>query len=346
MLESIKNFYNKMLGRNKQTNKSFIPDIKLPNNQFNNHHNNLNLNNMETLQFVIPGHYALKETLSDGKNVKMIRVIGADKNAEGFWLIVDENHVGKTKRIHESTILNDYVPLKVDTPQHYKKIKNILGNIEDVKPKEHIDLSQKDDKTIIDDFTKEYNTNDSPLKVDNTPKQIIKEQPQIQQKEYSFDIGIVNKCNIENINNELYKKHGEGYIQISDEPINFNLQLKLGYDISKLKQLIDLLNLDVEEISDYLSSQIITKINLKRIISNRLFDMLSGNLEPSKIVEVQKENIEKQHIESSKENKSTGLPTSREEEILRKLSEKKQENTEEKINSGLKELDNLLANYI
>lgn len=328
------------------------------------------------LNYVIPGHYVKKETLgSDGENVEMIRVLKADPDNEGYWFIQDNSKVKTNKRIHESILLNEYEILKVDTPQHYKTTKNLLGDISNMKQPKQENLIQAEKKILSDiveeqkESLKVYESfNDKIIQVTakENSKEVFKETPK-----YSFDINIVNKCNIENINKESREKFGEQYIEINDEPINFNLQLKLGYDISKLKQLVELLNLNVEEISQFLAEQIISRIDLKKLISNRVFDMLNGNLEPSKIAKtiIEKETQEQtqESIQETKEEtfhknietpiKRTGLPNERELEILAKMrksntqtNQSNQTNNsnsnETKIQQGLKDIDKLLENFM
>lgn len=311
------------------------------------------------LEYIIPGHYVKKETLSsDGKNVEMIRVIKADPNNEGYWLIPDESRIGKTKKIHESVLLNEYELLKVETPEHYKKTKNLLGDISKVKPPKQETLIQAEKKilsNIIEEPIKSLKVYESFN--DKIIQEVVKKSPK-----YSFDINIVNKCNIDIINKESREKFGEQYIEINDEPVNFNLLLKLGYDISKLKQLVELLNLNVEEISQFLAEQIISKIDLKKTISNRIFDMLNGNLEPTKITKIESkvvelQDIESKNIETSNQEeipvKKSGLPNERELELLAKMRKSTNQNNtnssdsnQEKIQEGIKSIDKILSNFI
>lgn len=311
------------------------------------------------LEYIIPGHYVKKETLgSDGKNVEMIRVIKADPNNEGYWLIPDESRIGKTKKIHESVLLNEYELLKVETPEHYKKTKNLLGDISKVKPPKQENLIQAEKKilsNIIEEPIKSLKVYESFN--DKIIQEVVKKSPK-----YSFDINIVNKCNIDIINKESREKFGEQYIEINDEPVNFNLLLKLGYDISKLKQLVELLNLNVEEISQFLAEQIIDKIDLKKTISNRIFDMLNGNLEPTKISKIETKVVEPQNNENLNiktlnqeeiQVKKSGLPNERELELLAKMRKTTNQNNtnssdsnQEKIQEGIKSIDKILSNFI
>lgn len=324
------------------------------------------------LEYIIPGHYVKKETLgSDGKNVEMIRVIKADPNNEGYWLIPDESRIGKTKKIHESVLLNEYELLKVETPEHYKKTKNLLGDISKVKPPKQTTSNQEEiipqqESTPFHNFVEDFDPDKSALKVRKSSIEVFKENIKETPK-YSFDINIVNKCNIDIINKESREKFGEQYIEINDEPVNFNLQLKLGYDISKLKQLVELLNLNVEEISQFLAEQIIDKIDLKKTISNKIFDMLNGNLEPTKITKIESKVVESkivepqdnenQNIETSNQKeiqvKKSGLPNERELELLEKMRKTTNQNNtnssdsnQEKIQEGIKSIDKILSNFI
>lgn len=319
------------------------------------------------LEYIIPGHYVKKETLgSDGKNVEMIRVIKADPNNEGYWLIPDDSRIGKTKKIHESVLLNEYELLKVETPEHYKKTKNLLGDISKVKPPKQTISNQEEiisqqESTPFHNFVEDFDPDKSALKVNKQSVEVFQETKKESPK-YSFDINIVNKCNIDIINKESKEKFGEQYIEINDEPVNFNLLLKLGYDISKLKQLIELLNLNVEEISQFLAEQIIDKIDLKKTISNRIFDMLNGNLEPTKITKVETKVVESKDTEKEPTKilnqeeipvKKSGLPNERELELLAKMRKSTNQNNtnssdsnQEKIQEGIKSIDKILSNFI
>lgn len=218
-----------------------------------NFNNQNNTDNMEPIYVVKPGHYVEKSTMdSDTKTI--IRIIGPSKDREGYWLTEDK------KEISEYLLQNDYVAMDTsptDGNKNKKKGKDIFGDFKKVD----VDVQQQE-QPVVEHIIVETNIN-----------QPIQEQPEIKKQpdssnisnnkrniELGFDINVIEKLNIDNINRKKKEKLGIEH-GISKPVITIELPIEFNYDLEKLRQTIELLDLNETEIVNY----IVSKIDMSQI---------------------------------------------------------------------------------
>lgn len=193
--------------------------------------NNLNENNMD-LGIILPGHYCENSTINaEVKNI--IRIIGPDKQKEGYWITQDG------KSLHESLILDSYTRLDTkptDKPNIRKK--NIMADFRPIKPKE----DSYEDKPIIE-------TVDKPVvhKVENKPKE---EKPD-KFKTLNF---LLSKSHIDNLNKNYMEKYGtEPY---KPTIIEIPLKIEVPYDFDKLSQICELFDISINDVAELIYQSI------------------------------------------------------------------------------------------
>ncbi len=263
MFNNFKRFFKKMFGISKymhQEEKLIIIN------------NNLNENNMD-LGIILPGHYCENSTINaEVKNI--IRIIGPDKQKEGYWITQDG------KSLHESLILDSYTRLDTkptDKPNIRKK--NIMADFRPIKPKE----DSYEEKPIIEtvDKPKEekpiIETVDKPVvhKVENKPKE---EKPD-KFKTLNF---LLSKSHIDNLNKNYMEKYGtEPY---KPTIIEIPLKIEVPYDFDKLSQICELFDISINDVAEL----IYQSINLpKHVILSDIINHLTikhQNIPEKKIV--------------------------------------------------------------
>lgn len=266
--------------------------------------NNLNENNMD-LGIILPGHYCENSTINaEVKNI--IRIIGPDKQKEGYWITQDG------KSLHESLILDSYTRLDTkptDKPNIRKK--NIMADFRPIKPKE----DSYEEKPIIEtvDKPKEekpiIETVDKPVvhKVENKPKE---EKPD-KFKTLNF---LLSKSHIDNLNKNYMEKYGtEPY---KPTIIEIPLKIEVPYDFDKLSQICELFDISINDVAEL----IYQSINLpKHVILSDIINHLT----------IKHQNIPEKKIVIPESNFGTKLDTN-------------QQNNEEIVEKGISEVDEYL----
>ena len=210
--------------------------------------NNLNENNMD-LGIILPGHYCENSTINaEVKNI--IRIIGPDKQKEGYWITQDG------KSLHESLILDSYTRLDTkptDKPNIRKK--NIMADFRPIKSKEDSYEDSYEDKPIIEtvDKPKEdkpiIETVDKPVvhNVENKPKE---EKPD-KFKTLNF---LLSKSHIDNLNKNYMEKYGtEPY---KPTIIEIPLKIEVPYDFDKLSQICELFDISINDVAELIYQSI------------------------------------------------------------------------------------------
>lgn len=197
--------------------------------------NNLNENNMD-LGIILPGHYCENSTINaEVKNI--IRIIGPDKQKEGYWITQDG------KSLHESLILDSYTRLDTkptDKPNIRKK--NIMADFRPIKSKEDSYEDSYEDKPIIE-------TVDKPVvhNVENKPKE---EKPD-KFKTLNF---LLSKSHIDNLNKNYMEKYGtEPY---KPTIIEIPLKIEVPYDFDKLSQICELFDISINDVAELIYQSI------------------------------------------------------------------------------------------
>ncbi len=231
-------------------------------------------------KIIIPGHYQTKSSLGSDK-IEMIRVLGPDTTKEGYWLIADETKANKKKSISEYTLYEDYVLL--DTAYSADVVrksppKNIFAGLDDESNSEIIEEpthAQPLSETIVNSSISSG--------VANILTPINPQQHGI--KADNFLSSFVDKINIVKLNEKNLAKKGEKkYPDSYVLPLSINLEHI--YDLTKLKSLIEFLDLDEDEISDYIVDLILQENlrNIKTEIKNQILNSKENLINSSKNV--------------------------------------------------------------
>ena len=277
---------------------------------------------MKRSEIILPGHYCLKSTL-DAEVKQIIRIIGK-ANREGYW-ITDEH-----KEIPEYVLLDSYVALDTIASQPKQKFgKDIFGDftpvhidtedteIDDkIVGEEEIESEQKTKQnnsgTIIltdEQFEKLLKRNSNGIYVQNDYK--TSNESSVVNKtsnKYQLDeqtLSMIRKAEVVALNDNHEKKYGDRPYKYKN--LQVTIELPIVYEMNKLRQIIELFELDERKIAEFIAHQI--KIDYHKIT----------DLVYSELVGCGKQ-VEKQAI--------------------------KEENNQKELESGINEVENLLQKYI
>ena len=283
--------------------------------------NNLNENNMD-LGIILPGHYCENSTINaEVKNI--IRIIGPDKQKEGYWLTQDG------KSLHESLILDSYTRLdtkSTDKPNIRKK--NIMADFRPIKPKEDSYGDSYDDsyknsyeaKSKEDSYDDSYKNSYEAKPIPETFKPVIrnvenkpKEEKPDKFKTLNF---LLSKSHIDNLNKNYMEKYGtEPY---KPTIIEIPLKIEVPYDFDKLSQICELFDISINDVAEL----IYQSINLpKHVILSDIINHLT----------IKHQNIPEKKIVIPESNFGTKLDTTT-----------NQQNNEEIVEKGISEVDEYL----
>ena len=197
------------------------------------------------------GHYQEKSTLGSDSPI-IIRVLGEDTKKEGYWLI--ENG----KSIPEYILTEGYVLL--DTS--YKE-----ENLRKLPPASiFAGIGEETEIPIISEDIHERNVG-----VLTTNKNNFVLTPIVEEIKIPFDISILDKINIDTLNQRSFESFG---VEKYKKPIiDINLPIEFNYDITKLIQTIELLDLNENIIVDFLVNQISLN-SLKPLLKQKIKELL------------------------------------------------------------------------
>lgn len=184
---------------------------------------------MENLNFVLPGYYIEKGAEnSDGKNVKLLRVLGESDIREGYWKCDKNVKGGKLTELSEEYILENYDVYKLNYSGGSLNNENLLLNgFEKTEVPENI-------PTEVPTNIRVYNVESQQVTV-NQIQQIPNNQP-------SFDVQILEKCK-------------------SDVGTDLIIPITIKYDLSKIYAIMDLIGIDKNEIVKYLSKVLLDRLS-------------------------------------------------------------------------------------
>lgn len=271
---------------------------------------------MKRSEIILPGHYCLKSTL-DAEVKQIIRIIGK-ANREGYW-ITDEH-----KEIPEYVLLDSYVALDTIASQPKQKFgKDIFGDFTPV----NIDI---EDDEIDDEIVGEEEIESEPKQKQNNSGTIILTDEQFEKllkhvpnnyktsnessvvnktsNKYQLDeqtLSMIRKAEVVALNDNHEKKYGGRPYKYKN--LQVTIELPIVYEMNKLRQIIELFELDERKIAEFIAHQI--KIDYHKIT----------DLVYSELVGCEKQ-VEKQAI--------------------------KEENNQKELESGINEVENLLQKYI
>lgn len=213
---------------------------------------------MGNLNFVLPGYYIEKGAEnSDGKNVKLLRVLGESDIREGYWKCDKNVKGGKLTELSEEYILENYDVYKLNYSGGSLNTENLLLNgFEKTEVPENI-------PTEVPTNIREYNVESQQVTVNQIPNN----QP-------SFDVQILEKCK-------------------SDVGTDLIIPITIKYDLSKIYAIMDLIGIDKNEIIKYLSKVLLDRLSydgqLEHYVDKALINkqqIIPVYIEPTKVPEI------------------------------------------------------------
>ncbi|MDE6289277.1 MAG: hypothetical protein K2L64_00765 [Ureaplasma sp.] len=276
MSNNFKKFFISLFNSNKRSSKYNNRLNKLI-DEYNNEiqqniNNSENNSNKDMLEIVIPGHYCSNDTL-DSKVKNIIRIVGPDRNRQGYWITQDG------KSLNENLILDGYTLLDTAAGNGKsfekgngivrKKHKDIMKGFKPIKPKNQQDdedkyIEQPYERKIPEHLKPEIQQ--EPTKIQQEPKP-VKKDPLAETKK------LLEKATIEQLNINYEKKYGTQ--PYKSEVITVPLKIEIPYHLEKLNQICEIFELDTNTVA-----QIIFE-NLRlpeEIILQILNDKLSGRV--------------------------------------------------------------------
>lgn len=291
---------------------------------------NKNNRNMKRSEIILPGHYCLKSTL-DTEVKQIIRIIGK-ANREGYW-ITDEH-----KEIPEYILLDSYVALDTIASQPKQKFgKDIFGDFTPV----HIDIeddemnAEIDDKIVVEEEIElepkqKQNNSGTIILTDEQFEKLLKHVPNDNKtsnessvvnkisNKYQLDeqtLAMIRKAEVVALNDNHEKKYGDRPYKYKN--LQVTIELPIVYEMNKLRQIIELFELDERKIAEFIAHQI-------KIDYHKITDLVYSEL-----------------VGCQKQIENTIQPT-----IKVEKQTIKEENNHKALESGINEVENLLQKYI
>ncbi len=204
------------------------------------------------------GHYQEKSSINSERPT-IIRVLGPDNAKEGYSIIQDG------KSLPDYLIDSEYILL--DTSSTEKPItkippKNIFDGLLDIEESESQLVQTQTTQLIQPSIIPVNSTHLEPVIINTQPPQI------------PFDISVIEKINIDNLN--LKSMENLGILKYQKPNIDIQINIPFDYDIAKLKHTINLLELDENIIIDYLVQKIQYDL-IQSKLKERIKELLFGN---------------------------------------------------------------------
>jgi len=207
-------------------------------------------------KIITTGHYQSIDSLNSDKP-DIIRILGPDSKKEGYWITQD------AKSIPTYELENNWIKLytsasKIETKPFPKNLLEGIGESSDIEEK----LSDYDSQMV--EFEEKIK------------KQDIVQIKIIEEKIIPFEISIIKKINIDNLNKKTFDDLGIDN-KIKKPIIDIELPIEFNYDIEKLRQTIELLSLNENIILEYLINEI-SIIDIKLLLKEKLRQKLFENI--------------------------------------------------------------------
>lgn len=312
-----------------------------------------------------PGHYQTKSSIGSDRP-DIIRILGADNSKPDNWITQDGKSI-PSYIIEEDYVALDTAATQEDIKRKTKTKKNLFADFEKVDENKinyelgtnGVTINSNDNNNNNEpQLDGDYDIIFDPNLSTNSKLTHIGDSVHTQAKkiEVPFDISIIDKTNIDKLNKKSMDKFG---IDKYKKPIlDLLLEIEFNYDIQRLKTSIELFDLDIEVILDYLVTDIM-KTNFKPMIKEKLRQKFTE--EPptetkEKIVSDSLPYIPKSAVETKQEIEEITNFKEVESQFKEKLSEKtitkQNENQTEiktpdnwgKLSEGISEVDNYLKN--
>ena len=255
-----------------------------PNNDSNNDSNNSN--NNSKMDIIIPGHYQTKASLNSEKP-DIIRVLGPDLKREDYWLTQDGKSI-PGYALSEDFILLDTAPSESFKPK--RPPQSIFAGLGEA--------SEINNKIADDDIFQEIDTAQiKPAHKNELVSKPIEIKIQEENPKEKLILDILAKLDIDALNQKYYEKYQ--VTKYKKPVLNFQIPVELNFEIEKLKNAIELLDIDKSDLIDVLVNQVMDEIELSLLddLKSRLSDLVFGNLEPDTFAE-QKIKFENKIVET------------------------------------------------
>jgi hypothetical protein len=203
------------------------------------------------------GHYQTKASLGSDKP-DIIRILGVDKEKTDAWKTADGRSI-PSYIIEEDYVFLDTRP-SAKAPQNIPP-KSIFSDFKPIEESAVIPVIAVDSSNLLPNNPeiKHSGLNTFPI-----------EENQIQ---INFDIAVLDKINIDVLNQKYFERHGVNkYVKPT---LNITVPLTLDYDIQKLKSTIELLDLDENVVFNYLVNNLSVDIN--QLIKTQLMILLKSD---------------------------------------------------------------------
>lgn len=227
------------------------------------------------LEIIIPGHYCSNDTLNS-KVKDIIRVVGPDRNRQGYWITQDG------KSINENLLLDSYTLLDTASTNGKfskgvvtkRKQKDIMKGFKPIEPKnqnKYDDYEQKPYEREIPEYLK-------PEYLKNTQQNIItekvlpvKKDPLVETKK------LLEKATIEQLNVNYEKKYG--LKPYKPEIITIPLKIEIPYHLEKLNQICEIFELDTKTVAQIIFENLkLPEETILHILNNKLTNKIQENI--------------------------------------------------------------------
>lgn len=206
------------------------------------------------LAFVIPGHYKHRDSPEIGENsesnIEIIRVLGEDPNRADYFLLQDG------RSLSEHNILDNYVPIQTAQTEKDKPNKlpnNLLAGIGETEAEI---LTEK----VVIEERKPFSSN---IEKEYLSKQNKTEEVSLHTPEEEFTLQILKKLK-----------------QFETSTLQVTVNLEIPYNLNKLRESIELLNLNKEMVSAY----ILHGLNLFDSLENSVRQSLVSKINESETI--------------------------------------------------------------
>lgn len=230
--------------------------------------NNINTNNIMETYIIRLGHYKSNNsgTGRTGDAVEIIKILGEDINRPGYWktneLLQNDLNGNKVfKTISEQELINNWTFIETSIREDVKKLpKNLFAGLEEISEEEEI--VYKEPQIIEQKLTTNISEGTTPtIQAPAFYHQVVELSP-----DEKFIFNILDKLSISKNNLQINK---------DENVIGLFLELPLDYNFNKLKETINLFNLDIDKVIDFIliSPEIKNLIQLK--MKDKFFELLS-----------------------------------------------------------------------
>lgn len=240
----------------------------------NNKNNSNNSNSMESILVVKLGHYKENSSFNSDKP-NIIRILGPNKKNPGYYIGQD----GKNYSDYELTNNFTFTPLfgNEEQIQANNKHNNIFAGIEELmgKPAEESPYNA--------DVELSFHSADTQQIPETIASQIVEKKAL--PKKYGCEEAL-QKTNIDYLN--IKSMETLGINKFRKEKLDIILPVDFNYNIEKLRQIIELLDLNKNEVLDYLVEQV--NVDIALLLKTKLHSLIFN---PQSIIEEPQENMTK-----------------------------------------------------